>query len=139
MSYIYSSKDNSFYPSEFREVYESAGTWPSDGVFVDNAIFIQYSIILSGKIRGAGDDGMPCWIDSPLPTTSELIEAAKVEKQRLISKANIALIPLTDAIELDIATDEEKKLYNDLRKYRILLNRVDITLALDIQWPKYPC
>jgi hypothetical protein len=59
------------------------------------------------------------------------------QKQRL-SKAPLPKSPLQDAVELDMATDEEKSRYDAWRKYRVLLTRVDTSLAPDINWPEPP-
>ncbi|MDY7245649.1 phage tail protein [Enterobacter hormaechei] len=56
--------------------------------------------------------------------------------------ANTAFVqeiePLQDAVELDMATEEEKSSYDAWRKYRVLLTRVDTSLAPDIDWPEPP-
>lgn len=46
--------------------------------------------------------------------------------------------PLQDAVDLDMATDEEKSRYDAWRKYRVLLMRVDTSQAPDINWPDPP-
>jgi hypothetical protein len=45
---------------------------------------------------------------------------------------------LQDAVDLDMATDAEKTALTALKKYRVLLNRVDTTKAPDITWPDQP-
>ncbi|EMP4585213.1 tail fiber assembly protein [Enterobacter hormaechei] len=45
---------------------------------------------------------------------------------------------LQDAVDLDMATDEEKSRYDTWRKYRVLLTRVDTSQAPDINWPDPP-
>jgi hypothetical protein len=37
-----------------------------------------------------------------------------------------------------MATDEEKLLLNDWKKYRVLLSRIDAASAPDIDWPVQP-
>ncbi|EFE1381709.1 TPA: tail fiber assembly protein [Escherichia coli] len=39
---------------------------------------------------------------------------------------------------MDIATEEEKALLAAWKKYRVLLNRVDTSVAPDIEWPAIP-
>ncbi|WP_407251788.1 tail fiber assembly protein [Klebsiella pneumoniae] len=56
----------------------------------------------------------------------------------MLSEAGTAISPLQDAVELDMATDEEKSRYDARRKYRVLLMRVDTSLAPDINWPEPP-
>ncbi|HCP3098873.1 TPA: tail fiber assembly protein, partial [Escherichia coli] len=46
--------------------------------------------------------------------------------------------PLQDAVDLEIATEEEKSLLAAWKTYRVLLNRVDTSLSPDIEWPSQP-
>ncbi|MBS9423841.1 tail fiber assembly protein [Photorhabdus caribbeanensis] len=52
--------------------------------------------------------------------------------------ANESIVLLQDAVDLDIATEAEKAALLEWRKYRIVLNRVNISLASDIEWPEQP-
>ncbi|ECA4283821.1 phage tail protein, partial [Salmonella enterica subsp. enterica serovar Stanley] len=45
------------------------------------------------------------------------------------------IAPLQDAVDLDIATDDEKAQLDEWKKYRILVNRVDTT---NPDWPYVP-
>ncbi|EFV1609035.1 tail fiber assembly protein [Salmonella enterica] len=66
------------------------------------------------------------------------VAAAESKKYMLIQSAGNSINPLQDAVELGIATDEEKSRYDAWRKYRVLLTRVDTSLAPDINWPEPP-
>ncbi|EJZ1643711.1 tail fiber assembly protein, partial [Escherichia coli] len=48
------------------------------------------------------------------------------------------IAPLQDAADLKIATEEETSLLEAWKKYRVLLNRVDTSVAPDIEWPAAP-
>ena len=63
---------------------------------------------------------------------------ASVQKNQLLSEASSQIDYLQDAIDTDIATDEEKALYASWKKYRVLLNRSDVDTAPDIDWPEKP-
>lgn len=63
---------------------------------------------------------------------------AESQKSNLMVEANTAITPLQDAIELDIASDEEKVLLLAWKKYRVLLSRIDTRLAPEIDWPEKP-
>lgn len=82
-NYIYSPSDNGFYPSDLIDSYKLAGTWPVDGVEIEDDVFITYSgMPPEGKMRGA-IDGMPAWLKVPAPpalTSDEL--AAKARSYR---------------------------------------------------------
>lgn len=60
-----------------------------------------------------------------------------IKKHMLMNEANVAIGPLQDAVDLGMANDEETSLYNEWRKYRVLLSRVDITLQSPV-WPEHP-
>ncbi|PHM38589.1 tail fiber assembly protein [Xenorhabdus innexi] len=63
---------------------------------------------------------------------------AEAKKQFLTAKATTAIAPLQDALDLDMATKAEKAALLAWKKYRVLLNRVDCTMAPDIDWPAPP-
>ncbi|HBA9565459.1 TPA: tail fiber assembly protein [Escherichia coli] len=48
------------------------------------------------------------------------------------------IAPFQDAADLEMATEEETSLMEAWKKYRVLLNRVDISVAPDIEWPTIP-
>ena len=66
------------------------------------------------------------------------INVATSQKKQLLSEANAQIEYLQDAIDADIATDAEKLLFAALKKYRVLLNRIDVNQAPDIEWPVKP-
>jgi len=66
------------------------------------------------------------------------IERANSEKAQRLQQATETINPLQDAVELEMATDEEKAELTAWRKYRILLTRVDASTAPDINWPQAP-
>ncbi len=69
---------------------------------------------------------------------NEEIERAELERVNMISKASAVISPLQDAIDLNMATDEEEQSYKAWKLYRVLLSRVDTSLAPDISWPTSP-
>lgn len=72
MLYFYSAVKNAFFPDELRDAYQNAGTWPQDAAEVDESVFATYSASPpEGKQRAAGVDGLPCWVDIPLPDTED--------------------------------------------------------------------
>ena len=66
------------------------------------------------------------------------INVATSQKKQLLSDVNEQISYLQDAIDADIATDAEKSLFAVLKKYRVLLNRIDVNQAPDIEWPVKP-
>lgn len=75
---------------------------------------------------------------NPPKSKEQYIAEAESKKQSLLDEANNAIAPLQDAVDLDIATDEEIASLKEWKKYRVLLNRVDASQAPDIDWPQKP-
>lgn len=134
-SYFYSAKENAFFPESLREQYELAGSWPDDGIKVSEDYFESFSIAPSGKMRVAGDNGLPVWVDAPHPTQEELNAANDKKLQSFRKVADSEIAWRQDAVDADIATDEEVADLAAWKKYRILLMRVDTS---NPQWPEKP-
>ena len=138
--YVYSPLTNGFYPRELREVYDDAGSWPDDGIAVSDVVYREYQTLPppEGKVRVAGNDGLPAWADIPAPSVAELKTEATATLSALMAKANAAIAPLQDAVDIDDATEAERASLTAWKKYRIALNRLDLSAAPDIAWPAYP-
>ncbi|EEJ9248011.1 tail fiber assembly protein, partial [Salmonella enterica subsp. enterica serovar Muenchen] len=63
------------------------------------------------------------------------LREAEGTKNRLLQIASEKISPLQDAVDLDIATDDEKAQLNEWKKYRVLVNRVDTS---NPDWPEQP-
>ena len=69
MKYLFSAVNNAFYPLILKDAYVAAGTWLTDGIEVDESVFLEFiGEPPAGKARGVGDGGMPAWVDAPEPT-----------------------------------------------------------------------
>lgn len=78
------------------------------------------------------------WVtDEAARKTAEVAEA-NATKAALINSASEQIAPLQDAVDLDMATDDEKARFDAWRKYRVLLTRVDTSTAPAIVWPDMP-
>ncbi|TNH43282.1 tail fiber assembly protein [Photorhabdus luminescens] len=71
-------------------------------------------------------------------TKAELVAKAERRKEKLLALASNNIAPLQDAVDLDTATPEEIEQLKDWKKYRIQTNRIDTTIAPDIEWPVQP-
>lgn len=60
---------------------------------------------------------------------------ARTQKTALMNMASAAIAPLSDAEMLSVATEQEIALLTAWRKYRVLLNRVDINAP---EWSEVP-
>ncbi|KMJ44005.1 tail fiber assembly protein [Xenorhabdus khoisanae] len=69
---------------------------------------------------------------------NELIIQAKKKKQELLSEANFIILPLQDAVDLAIETEQEMTALTEWKSYRVMINRIDCSFAPDIKWPKKP-
>ncbi|WP_016587447.1 tail fiber assembly protein, partial [Yersinia pestis] len=75
------------------------------------------------------------WVKDEEAEKTALVGEAEQNKSVLMKNVSQQISLLQDAIDLDMATDEEKETLVALKKYRVLLNRVDTSLAPDIDWP----
>lgn len=68
MEYVYSAKNNVFFPVVLLDGYKAAGWDTSDAIPVDESVQIEFTAYVPGKKCVAGDDGMPAWGDAPVVT-----------------------------------------------------------------------
>ncbi|HEB5831519.1 TPA: tail fiber assembly protein [Yersinia enterocolitica] len=64
--------------------------------------------------------------------------AAEEKKTQLLNDATVKIAPLQDAVDTELATDEEKAQLTAWKTYRVLLSRIDTSKAPDIEWPVSP-
>lgn len=79
-------------------------------------------------------DGSAWVTDAESQHTAD-VAAADLRKKQMITQVSAELSILLDAVNLNMATDEEKSRLTALQAYRVQLNRVDASLAPDIVWP----
>lgn len=80
------------------------------------------------------------WDGSAWVTDADALHAADVavadqQKKELIAQVTAGISIFQDAVALNMATDEEKSQLTSLQAYRVLINRVDTSLAPNIVWP----
>ncbi|MEG1420568.1 tail fiber assembly protein [Citrobacter sp.] len=78
------------------------------------------------------------WVTDEVAQKAAEVAAANATKAALIRSASEQIEPLQDAVDLDMATEDEKASFNEWRKYRVLLTRVDTSTAPRITWPSKP-
>jgi len=134
MTKYYSKSKGGFYDKEIH-----GDNIPLDSVEITDE---QWEYLLNGQtgnsVIGSDENGMPELQPLPGLTKEQQIEAANETKARFMQSAALSISPLQDAIDLEMATDDEKKKLNELKKYRVLLNRLDTSSAPDITWPEIP-
>lgn len=75
------------------------------------------------------------WVTDANAQHAADVAAAYQQKKELIAQVTADISILQDAVALNMATDEEKSQLTSLQTYRVLLNRVDTSLAPNIVWP----
>ncbi len=77
---------------------------------------------------------------------------AEMEQELIVERTNAGLIAaraqgriggrpvslLQDSVDLEVATEAEEAALLEWKKYRVLLSRVDTSLAPDIEWTEIP-
>ncbi|EPX8394682.1 tail fiber assembly protein, partial [Escherichia coli] len=80
----------------------------------------------------------PSWVKDAEAEKLFRIREAEETKNSLMQVASEHIAPLQDAVDLDIATEEEASLLAAWKTYRVLLNRVNTAVAADVEWPVAP-
>ncbi|ELG3896578.1 tail fiber assembly protein [Salmonella enterica] len=78
------------------------------------------------------------WVDDESAERDALVREAESQKKEQTAYAGEIIATLQDAVDLDMATEEEKLSLTKWKKYRVLLNRVQPEDAPNIEWPELP-
>jgi len=134
MTKFYSVSTNGFYSEEM-----NGDTIPEDAIEITDE---EWGALLDGQSKGklisSDKKGRPVLKDYPAPTAEQLAVMAASEKAKLLALATIAIDPLQDAADLEIATDKEAASLKAWKTYRVMVNRIDTSKAPNIDWPKAP-
>ncbi|CCP02979.1 putative tail fiber assembly protein [Erwinia amylovora Ea644] len=128
MNFKYSPSTNGFYGSDF----DYGDNMPKDAFDITVE---HYNYLMNGQSNGkiitpSGSE-LPILTDPVVDYISE----ADVRKKTLMDEISQKISVLQDAVELDMATEEEKDRLLEWKKYRVRLNRVYTSKAPDIEWP----
>ena len=66
------------------------------------------------------------------------IAVAQSQQSQLLNDANKAIINLQDAVDAEIATEQQIEALKCWKKYRFELNQIDVDKAPNIKWPVKP-
>jgi hypothetical protein len=91
-----------------------------------------------GKVISTDQQGLPYLADPPPLTNEQLALIAEATKANLMAEATRVIAPLEDAQKYAMATAEELSSLEAWQKYRVMLFRVNTSLAPDIEWPITP-
>lgn len=78
------------------------------------------------------------WVTDASEQARVAVDTARLEmanRQQIVQRT---IEPLERAVKLGMATEEERSALTAWETYSVLLNRVDITKAPDIEWPQQP-
>ncbi|NIA43826.1 MULTISPECIES: tail fiber assembly protein [Providencia] len=78
------------------------------------------------------------WVTDIEAKKTALVAQAEQEKNQWLDEANKAITDLQDAIDVGLALDGDAEKLQEWKKHRVLLNRVDTSMAPDIDWPEKP-
>ncbi|EBE9405340.1 tail fiber assembly protein [Salmonella enterica] len=81
------------------------------------------------------DSKTQVWVNDEAAEAAARLREAEETKSRLLQMASEKIAPLQDAVDLGLATDDEKAQFDEWKKYRVLVNRVD---TLNSDWPEKP-
>ncbi|EHS1471674.1 tail fiber assembly protein, partial [Salmonella enterica subsp. enterica serovar Typhimurium] len=81
------------------------------------------------------DSKTQVWVNDEAAEAAARLREAEGTKNRLLQIASEKIAPLQDAVDLGIATDDEKAQLGEWKKYRVLVNRVDTS---NPDWPEQP-
>jgi hypothetical protein len=101
--------------------------------------------VKDGAVAAPGYSYINGVFKAPAPTKEEIEQAALakvssniMQKKYLLDEASQRVSILQDAVDLEMATDEEAAALPLWKKYRVLLSRIDANTSEDVNWPKAP-
>lgn len=128
-----------FSSATWKIIYDSAG--------VINSVSNDVSMLRPLGMSVAEVSSLPSGFDinngwmfngSDVFPVQETMESAASKKSSLLAVAAAEIAPLQDAADIDIATDEELMRLMAWKKYRVMLSRIDVSKAPEIEWPEVP-
>lgn len=137
-TYVWSAKKNQLLPVLLQESYVEAGSWPDDTVDIWDDIAMKFmQTPAPGKIRGVVN-GMPAWVDAPLPTHEQYVQQAERQKSELLNDASNITNDWRTELALGIISDEDKATLIVWMAYIKEIKALDVSKAPDITWPTQP-
>lgn len=135
----FSAKTKGFYPTDIisKEWYQHNNSWPEDAEEVSHADYEKFIATPPNGMMLGSIQGKPAWVIKS-PDKSTLVQVATMRKQQLIASVEEVILPLSRAVKLNIATDEEKAQLDALERCSVLLTRINPGDAPEIIWPEIP-
>lgn len=124
-----------------RTVYEIFST--NDDItelFTAGIEWIELTDATAGVTEGWTYDAATGVFAAPVPyvpTAEETLATNTATRDYLLGLAALAIAPLQDAVDLEMATVEEAASLKLWKQYRVAVSRIDLTLAA-ATWPVMP-
>lgn len=137
MKVFYSAARNTFFPEDILAMIDPDAR-PDDLSEISQSM---YANCMNAPLRGeyvvAGTDGQPETVPLPGPSQEETLQNNLHIRDQCLASAAINMAPLSDAVDLGIATEAEAALLIQWRQYRVALGRIDLSVS-GIVWPQPP-
>ncbi|ENJ8190407.1 tail fiber assembly protein [Yersinia enterocolitica] len=78
------------------------------------------------------------WVTDKAAQQATAIHETEEKKTILLNAATVKIAPLQDAVDTNMATDDEKTRLIAWKTHRVLLSRIDTSKTPDIDWPEVP-
>lgn len=138
MTYLYSPKNNKFYPFSLKESYILSGVWPSEGVEINEGDFQLFINPPDGKCLVADRNGYPVLIDIPPIPREEKVLQLERERSALLDNAKNAISSWQTKLILGRISDDERNKLNMWLDYIDAVLAVKTNTACDVEWPTIP-
>ncbi|MFV9181274.1 tail fiber assembly protein [Serratia marcescens] len=137
MGYFYSASTGGFYNDVLIDVYGES--WPSDVISITESDYDKLMESSRNKqMIIANENGYPIAALPPVPTKEQVeYQNAKIISE-LMTRATNDIVRIQDAIDFDGGTDQERATLILLKKYRVLLGRVEVSSDSELNLPEYP-
>lgn len=138
-TYFYSAETNAFYLAENINFYKANGSWPTGVRAVDDSVFDEFAgVPPDGKVRAAGSDGLPAWVNKPSPTPGQLIAFAEQKRTSLLAQANSVISDWKTELSLGTINDADKVKLTEWMQYIKAVKAIDVSTAPEVSWPTPP-
>lgn len=138
MKYYKDENDNVFaYEDNIQEFghYDEISEIDENGETVVNKIYPAFTV-KKGLILITEDEAKE--LIKPILSQDDIIKNYEITKSQLMNNANKQIEILQDIIDLGMQESNEDEQLKEWKKYRILLNRINVNDAPNIVWPEKP-
>lgn len=134
------AKELADFPNSFKVVFDSEGYVTAMSRDASALFPIGCSVAVVSTVPAPMEISTARWklVGDTFKLETATAADLAVKKNNLMFNVTATIQALQDAVDMDIATDEEKERLTTLKKYRIELSRVDTSTGGDITFPTLP-